>query len=226
MVCKSQQCKIGLHTDIFDYAEWPRIEAGQSEVEFHLVYQGKLPAASQSATRAREKHDIRKVFHRQLASLWDTHPFLVNMFKEKRPGYEISNQMALAQRYARCGYHFLPLISGFFSLACSLDILFLRRDGPGSLVKSGGDIDNRIKVLFDALRMPQTCDEICGDSPAEDETPFFCLLEDDKLISKVQIDTNWLLTPATTGERVNDVQLVIRVKTVVTGSDKYEAVFV
>lgn len=195
-------------------------------MEFHLVYQGKLPAAGAS-TRAREKHDIRKVFHKQLLTLWDTQPFLATMFGTvPRPGFDISNKMALAQRYARCGYHFLPLISGFFQIACSLDILFLRRDGPGSLVKSGGDIDNRIKVLFDALRMPQTCDEVCGDTPADDETPFFCLLEDDKLISKVQIDTNWLLTPTGEGERLHDVHLVIRVKTMVAGSNKYETAFV
>src|ERR1700687_822862 len=109
--------------------------------------------------------------------------------------------------------------------ACSLDILFLRRDGPGSLVRSGGDIDNRLKVLFDALRMPQTPDEVCGDTLGPDEDPFFCLLEDDKLISKAQVDTNWLLTPPGAGEKIHDVHLIIGVKTVVVGSNKFEAAF-
>jgi hypothetical protein len=54
---------------------------GQTEVEFHLVYQGKLPAAGQSNTRAREKQDMRRVFHKQLASLWTTHPFLIDFVK-------------------------------------------------------------------------------------------------------------------------------------------------
>jgi len=110
-------------------------------------------------------------------------------------------------------------------VACALDILFLRREGPGSLIRSGGDIDNRLKVLFDALRMPQTCDEVCGDSPTPDEDPFFCLLEDDKLISKVAVETNWLLTPLADNEHINDVHLVIRVKTIVTGSYRYETAF-
>jgi hypothetical protein len=35
-----------------------------------------------------------------------------------------------------------------------LNILFLRADIPGKVVQSG-DIDNRLKTLFDALRMPQ-----------------------------------------------------------------------
>jgi hypothetical protein len=41
--------------------------------------------------------------------------------------------------------------------SCSIDILFLHRDAPGRIVRSGGDIDNRIKVLFDALRVPDVC---------------------------------------------------------------------
>jgi hypothetical protein len=130
------------------------------------------------------------------------------------------------ERYLRCGYRFMPLVSEFLMVACALDIIFLRRDGPGSLIKSGGDIDNRLKVLFDALRMPQVCDEVCGDTPRADEDPFYVLLEDDRLISKVQVETNWLLTPPAAGEHINDVHLLIRVKTIVTGSRKYEAAFV
>jgi hypothetical protein len=156
-------------------------------LEFHLVYQGELPAAGHGGgkTRAKEKHEIRKIFHKQLETIWRIHPFLVDLRSEKDGG-----SLRLEERYQRCGYKFLPLVCDFFSVACSLDILFLRRDGPGQLVKSGGDIDNRLKVLFDALRMPQTCDELCGESPSQGETPFFCLLEDDALISKVQVETN------------------------------------
>ncbi|MGH9615771.1 MAG: hypothetical protein ACRD28_03440, partial [Acidobacteriaceae bacterium] len=79
-------------------------DKGQTEVEFHLVYQGKLPAAGQSSTRAREKQDIRKVFHKQLAALWNTQPFLAT-FNNEHP--------SLADRWSRCGYRFLPLISGW-----------------------------------------------------------------------------------------------------------------
>jgi hypothetical protein len=206
------------HSDVFNYSGWPTVVEGQAEVDFHLIYQGRLPAAGQSSTRAREKQDIRKVFHRQLMTLWGTQPFL-SWFKND------ASSERLPDRYARCGFRFLPLISQWFTAACALDILFLRRDGPGSLVRSGGDIDNRIKVLFDALRMPQTCDEVCGDLPASDENPFFCLLEDDKLITKVQVETNWLLTPPRENEHIHDVHLVIQVKTLVTGSARYEAAF-
>jgi hypothetical protein len=217
---------------ILRHAKWPGLEKEETQLEFHLVYHGALPAAGQGSgkSRIKEKQELRKVFHKQLAMLWNTHPFLFDL-KAVKPGQIVTDSgpmtdsYRISERYACCGYRFLPLISQFFMVSCSLDILFLRRDGPGSLIKSGGDIDNRLKVLFDGLRMPQTCDEVCGQVPAADENPFFCLLEDDKLISKVQVETNWLLTPPRPSEHINDVQLVIRVKTVMQASKKYQSAF-
>jgi hypothetical protein len=228
------------HIDVWDYAPWPILDKEWREVEFHLIYQGSLPAAGQGGgkTRAREKHDMRKVFHKQLSSLWKTHPFLIDFLKlderyqQEAEGTFVTDNEPIptpvrdfSSRYARCGYRFMPLISEWFAVSCALDILFLRRDGPGSLVKHGGDIDNRLKVLFDALRMPDTCDEVCGDSPSSDEDPFYCLMEDDKLISKVQVETNWLLTPLDKGERLHDVHVIVKVKTIMTGSKKYDSAF-
>ncbi len=196
-------------------------------MEFHLIYQGKLHAASQSNPRTREKHEIRKEFHKQLSILWATQPFLkegaVQAGNRPTPTTELMEM--LGDRFSRCGYRFVPLVCKFFSVACSLDILLLRRDGPGAIIRSGGDIDNRVKLLFDALRMPQNCGELAGESPANDENPFFCLLEDDSLITKVRVETNWLLSPPSPQEHINDVHLVIRVKTVVAGSKRYEAAF-
>jgi hypothetical protein len=205
-------------------------------MEFHLVYQGSLPAAGQGGkkTRTKEKHEIRKVFHKQLASLWKTHPFLIDFMdqdKKEWPDKSFASNNPyprhnLINRYARCGYRFLPLVSDWFAVSCALDILFLRRDGPGSLIKSGGDIDNRVKVLFDGLRMPQTCDEVCGEAPGENEDPFYCLLEDDKLISQVKVETNWLLAPQGSNESIHDVHLVVKVKTIMSGAKQYETAFI
>ena len=114
----------------------------------------------------------------------------------------------------------LPLITERLALACSLDILFLRRDEPGKIIQSGGDIDNRIKVLFDALRIPRDCNEVAGFSPDADEDPLYCLLEDDTLINEVRVNTDRLLLPMEDGESENDVMLVIHVRTIVTDSSK------
>jgi len=90
-----------------------------------------------------------------------------------------------------------------------LEILFLRRDNPGYLIASGGDIDNRIKVLFDGLRMPNTVAELGGIPLEPDEDPFFCLLEDDNLITSVSVTTDRLLIPQDSDEKPHDVHLII-----------------
>jgi hypothetical protein len=205
----------------------PVLPIGETKWNFISYTKGNclLPDEVAKKNRSPEKHAIRKVFHHQLATLWKTHPFLYGFMANEREGPPDMPRHGYADRYLRCGYRFVPLISEFLMVACALDILFLRRDGPGALVKSGGDIDNRVKVLFDALRMPQTCDEVCDEKPAPDEEPFYCLLEDDKLISSVRVDTNWLLTPPLPGEHIHDVHLIIRVKTIVTGVETHAAAF-
>ena len=100
------------------------------------------------------------------------------------------------ERYESHGFRWLPLVTEAWGLACSLDILFLRRDNPGNLIERGGDIDNRIKVLLDAWRRPRDANEVRGQQPAEGESPFFCLLEDDRLINEVKVNTDRLLLPA------------------------------
>src|SRR6185437_9442927 len=96
-------------------------------------------------------------------------------------------------------------------MVAELSITFLRPEPPGSLVTQGGDIDNRLKTLFDALRMPKDISELPpGDAPAEGETPFFCLLEDDNLITKIAVNTDRLLKPP---PKPSHVVLLIHVTT-------------
>jgi hypothetical protein len=118
----------------------------------------------------------------------------------------------IADDHQQCGGRFIPLVSNLGGFACSLDILFLRRDNPGNMIRSGGDIDNRIKVLLDGLRMPENDAELGGipiDSQAEN--PFFCLLEDDNLITKLSVTTDRLILPCGDSEAVHDVFLDIHV---------------
>ena len=117
----------------------------------------------------------------------------------------------LADDFQRCGGRFVPLINEVGRFTCSLDILFLRRDNPGNLIQSGGDIDNRIKVLLDGLRMPTKVEEFGGFPIEPDEDPFFCLLEEDRLITSVSVTTDRLIIPKKSDESINDVLLVIHV---------------
>lgn len=105
------------------------------------------------------------------------------------------------------GHNFLPLVRSSLYLTCTLDILFLRKQPPGSVVSHGGDLDNRIKTLFDGLRMP-TKDEVRGAGLIEAD-PFHCLLEDDQLVSSLTVHTDRLLTRP--DSPADDVRLIIDV---------------
>ena len=70
-----------------------------------------------------------------------------------------------------------------------------------------GDIDNRIKTLFDALKVPSKAD-LDVERPESTE-PFFCLLEDDALITNFSVETDRLL--GTPSMPANQVHLVIEV---------------
>jgi hypothetical protein len=204
-----------------------------------LIYQGPLPAEGHDGHdeagrrgRAQDKHRLRKHFHLQLRELWRQHPDLRRQaqarFTRTESGLATQIRLAapgehgartwlehIADDHVRCnGNRFVPLISEVGGFTCSLDILFLRRDNPGGLIRSGGDIDNRIKVLLDGLRMPTDIRELGGFQIELDEDPFFCLLEDDKLVTTVSVITDRLIIPQQTDEHINDVLLVIHVTVV------------
>jgi hypothetical protein len=80
------------------------------------------------------------------------------------------------------GFRFVAIVNRIHSLIAELDITFLRRGSRGNVIRHGGDLDNRLKTLFDALRMPHTEAEV-ADSPSNPEEKIFCLLEDDALIT-------------------------------------------
>jgi hypothetical protein len=208
-----------------------------SILELRLLYKGRLPAET-SRPRVHDKHHIRRCFHAQLKELWSRYPPLDRQRTEKltlqvtpvnlisHPGGGVKEVVSyvpgsapegakpwvehVAEMYRICGFRFVPLVRKEAGFTCSLKILFLRRGHPGELISSGGDIDNRVKVLFDGLKMPKNYGEIQA-TPEHGEDPFFCLLEDDSLITTVEITTDRLLTPLIEDESETDVELVVHV---------------
>ncbi|HZL26497.1 MAG TPA: hypothetical protein VFC39_08205 [Acidobacteriaceae bacterium] len=188
-------------------------------MEFRLTYQGKLPAqtSGRGGTRVPEKHNIRLQIHHQLKVLWQDHPSLRSW--GNRDETERTFVDTLADNHEYAGRRFLPLVTKVGGLACSLDILFLRRDQPGGLVISGGDIDNRIKTLLDALQVPTERDQVPKEwMPSQDENPLYCLMEDDKLINSLTVATDRLLVPRRDDESKHDVVLIIHVKTIIVNN--------
>ena len=201
-------------------------------MKFRLTYQGELrptqrdPEGDQRNPLAVHKQEIRRQFHRQLKQFWALDRFLSTHAVEKQywggeaifgpygADGRIAFSEAIAFQFREFGYRFVPLVMDKFSLLCSLNILFLRRDPPGSAL-SAGDIDNRIKTIIDALRRPRNQTELVGADaiPRANEDPFFCLLEDDKQVSHFACETDMLLDPPTGNEAdIREARVIITVE--------------
>ena len=189
-------------------------------MKFRLTYEGKLrPTGNEPKAEtnrlANHKHGIRRHFHKQLKCLWEMDRFL-REYKVSPEDWDsqvpaadsiwahwapdpakmipLKEAVEAVDRYHQYGYRFVPLVLEPFSLLCSLKILFLRRDIPGNVI-SAGDIDNRVKTLIDAFRMPKSPNELVHEDakPRPGEDPFFCLLEDDTQVSDFSVQTDTLL---------------------------------
>lgn len=184
-------------------------------MDFVLHYRGLLPANG----NIKYKHKIRKVIHDQLQVLCDQEPLLANARADTLPqgvirGRKVEVPRPLEEMFffvSLGGFHFVPLINRPHQLACALEILFLRREKAGAIIQHGGDLDNRLKTLFDSLRMPHDPSELKGIVPDTTDQRVFCLLEDDSLITRVSVNAQQLLEPVNDDEDPSMVELVIHV---------------
>ena len=195
-------------------------------MRFHLVYSGPL-RASGNKSKPKDVQAIRDKFHPQLELLWTSHAALKLLRHAARvpkdrevalghwhpptsPLWDLYDPneplqegfVDLCEPIEKGNNRYLPLVRKSLGLACSLDIMFLRQEDPGELVLQGGDLDNRIKTLFDALRVPDL------DLP-QAHNPTYCLLENDTIIDGFRVSTGRLLVPETTSP--NEVRLTIEV---------------
>ncbi len=180
-----------------------------------LTYRGSLHAQSSGDTRKNEKQAIRREFHKQMLDLWETYPALdgiIGKWRTLGKAEQIRNgPNDFVTAYDIGRFRFVPLVTKRSFLCCELEILFLRKEPAGYIIdRESGDIDNRLKVLFDALRMPKEQEIPDKDWPYVNENPFFCLLEDGALITGFRIETDQLLYPPATSD--TEVELVIRTK--------------
>ncbi len=180
-------------------------------MEFRLTYDGPLYAHredKQAPRRAAQKHEIRQKFHPQLRNLWQRNATLRSLTE-----LGASHPKEARTPIVENGFHWLPLVTQRDQLQCALDILMLRSGEPGDALT---DIDNRLKILFDALRMPKSPQELREGKdtraacPVEGETPFYVLLEDDKLVTKLSVTTDTLLQDVDLPHQHN-VRLVLTV---------------
>jgi len=212
------------HTRVWHYRD--SYEDGGEKMEFRLIYRGPLP--SDQPGKRSEKHvismvdlkqKIRDYLHPQIEQYWKSHP------SAKVPGGPFTaaytpQGLSFWEYYAEQNkvisksnhiHRFAPLLTERTYFGCAVNVLFLRRDMPNVSLVHQGDLDNRLKVLFDALRMPRISQEVQDLPQPADRNPCFCLLSDDKYIDHVSVTTDRLLTPTEPGESENDVVIVIHV---------------
>ena len=150
-------------------------------MKFRIRYEGDLKSRQQCDLA--HIHAIRKFIHGQLKSLWEA-----GAFEE-----EDSSKISLYD--VPTGSHsFRVLATQALSRAVELGILLLRYDPAPITVISGGDLDNRLKTLIDALRAP-TKQEIEQGLLDIGSNPFYCLLDDDKRIRQISVEADRLYDP-------------------------------
>ncbi len=200
-------------------------------MEFRLLYDGELPSIGNKG-RPSEVHEIRRTFHPQLRRLWSAENNLHQLAMMRATHYKDDVRpeserpipknederfdlgiQAMSLNWRRAGFQFVPLVTEDMVLRCSIDILLLRPDIEERFLVRRGDIDGQVKTVFDALRIPENSGEAGGAVPQKDETPFFVLLEDDKLITEVRVTTDRLLQlPNKADVKPNDCFAVIHIK--------------
>jgi hypothetical protein len=151
---------------------------GQAAMRFVLHYRGPLRGNGRDKKHI---HEVRRVFHPQMKKLWEQ---------------DVLTSGIKATTYARDAFEFVPLVSAERFAIAELSVMLLRPGPPGNLLTQGGDIDNRLKTLFDALAIPRHQESLpSGAAPTEDESPFYCLLEDDSLVTSFSVRAEQLLEP-------------------------------
>jgi hypothetical protein len=204
-------------------------------MKFTLTFDGELPPNGTPA----EKWEIRRHLHPQLQELWSLHPVLQSLKRVHRvpkdgywhverhhsvedpppPAEPRADDTDLCPEIECGGRRFLPLVRGTLALKCGLRILFLRKEDAGRIYQ-GGDLDNRLKTLFDALSVPQR-ETVIPDATIDD--PIHCMLEDDALITGLEISTGRLLSRPDASKL--EVRLVMGVDVSVTQHRMYNQAF-
>src|SRR5208283_1880386 len=156
-------------------------------MKFRLYYDGPLKSNGGPA----DKQVLRRKFHIQLQELIRRKPLEAFRKIHATPRPHQSATIIVVEKF-----RFIPLITQKLVHIVSLHITFLSPEEPGGVITQGGDLDNRIKTLLDALRAPKSIAELPkNDSPQPDEDPFYCLLEDDNLINGLSVTVDRLLRP-------------------------------
>lgn len=151
-------------------------------MKFKLLYYGDI--LTNPKKRAQHIADIRMQFHPQLKKLMTYKPWN-NLSKFMAP--EATKSPIITRHIG--GIDWNPIITPNLKMIAELDILLMH---PEIVGVPRSDIDNRVKTILDGLRCPQNEHEI-GQNTPHDIGPIYTLLDDDHLVTKLNVNTSHLL---------------------------------
>jgi hypothetical protein len=155
-------------------------------MQFRVFYEGHLKANADNPT----KWSIRGQLEPQFRQLWQQAP-LAGIAKYQDPTYQPRDCYVGVQRGAiEC----VPIVSTKLRVRAELDILLLTSTPPGEIIGAGGDLDNRLKTLLDALTIPDPNQKPPTSFAPQPDNRVYCLLEDDKLVTRLTVETDRLLS--------------------------------
>lgn len=158
-------------------------------IEVSLFYRGPLKANG----NLRAKQALRLHFAPQLERALESTP------QHRADPGRTHRRFATDRPVTDGRWKFLPVASRdpgsvrFSRPLVSLNILLLRPGALGNILSGGGDIDNRLKTLFDAMQTPTRRQAAELDDPGQGPTDLYCLMSDDKQIRSVSVRTQQLL---------------------------------
>ena len=176
-------------------------------MEFVLHYSGALKSG-QSSGISTHKHHLRCHFHHQIKMLTRRDP--VAQWRMAGGSEDAGNREGIYY-FNRGAFCFVPLVNQKLQCFAEISISMLRPEAPGNLISQSADIDNRLKTLFDSLQVPKDNQLPKTAKPEKEHDPFFfCLLEDDCLITKVNVHAQRLLDPMRQNKNEVDLQILIK----------------
>ncbi len=191
-------------------------------MDFTLKYAGEL--LSDRAKHANQaKHQLRKHFREQLDQQWQQNAFLkrcaeIQLQQAAKRGkwYEVDRPIApdrtLFWGFEMGGYDFVPIVNHVHLVHCHMAIRMHRPKEHGGILYEGGDMDNGLKVIFDALSMPQHQEQVVETRNSKESKTFHCLLESDELITKLSVETFRLLSPGECGDNYVEMDIDVHIE--------------
>jgi hypothetical protein len=207
-------------------------------MEFKLRYNGDMlrPQQARDARRS-EKHALRLHFHEQLREIWrnDARYSQINPLEvgeavyagniwdvqrnaeNKIPYFAGTPLRGFLYQRRLAGYRFVPMVTRVMEADCHLRIALRRPIKPGTIIYSGGDLDGRLKTLFDAFAMPPQQQDL-PEGITGNDAPCLCLLESDELITGLSIESEeWRAAPSSHHAEA-DITVTIQAVTLMYGT--------